>query len=330
MCVDSCAINKIIVKYCFPIPRLDDMLDILHGATIFSKIDLRSGYHQIRIRPGDEWKTTFKTRDGPFEWLVMPFGLTNASSTFMQVMNQVLKPFIDKFIVVYFDDILIFSKNLPEHAHHLRQVLQTLQFEIFFVNFKKCVFAQDHVIFLGFIVSSKGVATELEKVCTITTWPTPHNVHEVCSFHGLASFYRHFVWDFSSIMAPITECTKKGPFLWTSAAQQAFMKVKKLFTKAPILEIPNFEAAFELAYDASHFGIGGVLSQQGHPVAYFSEKLNEARRHYSTYDLELYTLVQSIKHWRHYLIHREFLLFSGHDSLHHLNAQKKLNARHAR
>jgi hypothetical protein len=202
--------------------------------------------------------------------------------------------------------------------------------KIFFVNFKKCVFAQDHVIFLGFIVFSKGVATDLEKVRTITTWPTPHNVHEVRSFHGLASFYRRFVRGFSSIMAPITECTKKGPFLWTSAAQQAFMKVKKLFTKAPILEIPNFEAAFELACDASHSGIGGVLSQQGHLVAYFSEKLNEARRHYSTYDLELYTLVQSIKHWCHYLMHCEFLLFSDHDSLRHLNAQKKLNARHAR
>lgn len=174
------------------------------------------------------------------------------------------------------------------------------------------------------------MAADPEKVRAITTWPTPHNVHEVHSFHGLASFYRRFVWVFSVVMAPINECTKKGPFLWTPAAQQAFAKVKKLLTDAPILQLPNFEALFEVACDASYSGIGGVLSQHGHPIACFSEKLNEARRRYSTYDLELYALVHSIKHWIHYLIHREFLLFSDHDSLRHLNAQKKFNARHGR
>jgi hypothetical protein len=330
MCVDSRAINKISIKYRFPIPRLDDMLDVLHGATIFSKVDLRSGYHQIRLRPGDEWKTAFKTRDGLFEWLVMPFGLTNAPSTFMRVMNQVLRPFIDKFVVVYFDDILIFSRSLEDHVAHLTQVLSTLRFESFYINLKKCSFAQPSVLFLGFIISSKGITADPEKVRAILDWPIPNNIHEVRSFHGLASFYRRFVKGFSSVAAPITECTKKGAFLWTNAAQQAFDKLKKLLTEAPILRLPNFQIPFEVACDASHTGIGGVLSQQGHPIAFFSEKLNEAKRKYSTYELELYAVVQSVKHWRHYLIHIEFILFTDHDSLRHINSQRKLNAKHAR
>jgi hypothetical protein len=283
MCIDSRAINKITVKYRFPIPRLDDMLDVLHGSTFFSKIDLRGGYHQIHVWPGDEWKTAFKTRDGLFGWLVMPFGLTNAPSTFMCVMNQVLKPFIDKFLVVYFDDIFIFSSNLSEHLLHLRQVLQTLRFESFFVNLKKCTFAQEQVVFLGFSVSSRGVAVDPEKIRAIA-------VH---IFHGLASFYRRFVRGFSSVMAPITECTKKGPFLWTTSAQKAFEVVKHLLTEAPILQLPNFEVPFEIACDASQIGIGGVLNQNSHLIAYFSEKLNDTRRRYSTYDLELYAIVQS-------------------------------------
>lgn len=244
MCIHSRAINKITVKYRFPIPRLDDMLDVLHGSTYFSKIDLRSGYHQLRIRPGDEWKTAFKTRDELFEWLVIPFGLTNAPSTFMRVTNQILKPFIDKFVVVYFDDILIVSRSLQDHMNHLLQVFQTLRFEIFFINLKKCSFAQSKVIFLGFIVSADGVAADPEKVRAVSDWPSPNNIHEVRSFHGLASFYRRFVKGFSSIMAPITECTKKGAFVWTTAAQKAFEAIKVQLTQAPILRLPNFEIPF--------------------------------------------------------------------------------------
>jgi hypothetical protein len=226
----------------------------------------------------------------------MPFGLTNAPSTFMRIMNQILRPFIDKFVVVYFDDILIFSQSLEEHVGHLQHVLQTLRFESFIINFKKCSFVQHSVVFLGFIVSAKGIAADPEKVRAILDWPPPNNIHEVQSFHGLASFYRRFVKGFSSIMAPITECTKKGSFLWINAAQQAFDKVKKILTKAPILRLPNFEVPFEVACDASHTGIGGVLSQQGHPIAFFSEKLNEAKQRYSTYELEFYAMVQSLKH----------------------------------
>jgi hypothetical protein len=210
MCVDCRAINNITVKYRHPIPRLDDMLDELHGSCIFSKIDLKSGYHQIRIKEGDEWKTAFKTKYGLYEWLVMPFGLTNAPSTFMRLMNHVLRAFIGIFVVVYFDDILIYSKNLDDHVVHVKSVLDVLRKEKLFANLKKCTFYTDKLVFLGFVVSAQGIQVDEEKVRAIRDWPSPTSVGNVRSFHGLASFYRRFMKDFSILAAPLTEVIKKN------------------------------------------------------------------------------------------------------------------------
>ena len=296
MCVDCRAINNITVKYRHPIPRIDDILDELHGSCVFTKIDLRSGYHQIRMKEGDEWKTGYKTKHGLYEWLVMPFGLTNAPSTFMRLMNHVLRAFLGKFVVVYFDDILIFSRSLEEHVTHLRLVLSVLKEEKLFANLVKCSFCTEKVVFLGFVVSTKGVEMDEEKVKAIQEWPTPTTISQVRSFHGLASFYRRFVRDFSNIAAPLTKVIKKNEsFKWGEEQERAFNTLKEKLSSAPLLILPDFSKTFEIECDASGVGIGAVLMQEMKPIAYFSVKLSGATLNYPTYDKEMYALVRALE-----------------------------------
>ncbi|XP_024009240.1 uncharacterized protein LOC112084352 [Eutrema salsugineum] len=295
MCVECRAINNISIKYRHPIPRLDDMLDELSGATLFSKIDLKSGYHQVRIKEGYEWKTAFKTKQDIYEWMVMPFGLTNAPSTFMRLMNQ------------------------------------TLRQEDLYANLKKCVFYTDKLVFLRFVVSSHGLQVDEEKIKAIKDWPAPTNISQVRSFHGLASFYRRFFEDFSSIAAPLTAVVKKSVgFTWGEAQQKAFNTLKKKLTNAPVLVLPEFNKTFEVECDASGIGIGALLTQRGKPVAFFSKKLGGATVNYPTYDKELYALVRALETWQHYLMSREFVVHSDHETLKHLRGQTHLKRRHAR
>ena len=204
------------------------MLDELSGSTMFSKVDLRSGYHQIRMKLGDEWKTAFKTKFGLYEWLVMPFGLTNAPSTFMRLMNEVLRAFIGRFVVVYFDDILIYSKSLEDHLNHLRAVFDALRDARLFGNLEKCTFCTDRVAFLGYVVTAQGIEVDPAKIDAISSWPRPQTVTQVRSFLGLAGFYRRFVKDFGSIAAPLNELTKKDvPFVWGDAQARRLHVVER-------------------------------------------------------------------------------------------------------
>ena len=213
----------------------------------FSQNDLKSGYYQICIQEGDEWKTAFKTKFGLYEWLVMPMGLSVAPRTFVHLMHHVLRPYIGVFVVVYFDDILVFSKTMKEHINHVKSVLQTLRKESLYANLKKCTFGVEKVVYLGFVVSSKGVHVDETKIKAIKTWPQPTNLQQVRSFLGLAGFYRCFVKDFSTIAAPLHALSKKNtPFVWGSLQSTAFDELKSLLTHAPILALPNFDKTFEV------------------------------------------------------------------------------------
>nr|ABA97895.2 retrotransposon protein, putative, Ty3-gypsy subclass [Oryza sativa Japonica Group] len=289
MCLDCRAINNITIRYRHPIPRLDDMLDELSGSQVFSKIGLHSGYHQIRMKLGDEWKTTFKTKFGLYEWLVMPFGLTNAPSTFMRLMNEVLRAFIGRFVVVYFDDILIYSRSTEDHHDHLRAVFDALHDARLFGNLEKCTICTDRVSFLSYVVTPQGIEVDQAKVKAIYSWST--TVRQEKSFVGLARFYRRFVRDFSTIAAPLHELTKRNvTFTWAAAQRNALDTLKDKLIHTPLLQLPDFNKTFELECDASVIGLGGVLLQEGKPVAYFSEKLSGPSLNYSTYDKELFAL----------------------------------------
>jgi hypothetical protein len=332
MCTDSRTINKITIRYRFPLPRMHDLMDCLSGANFFSKIDLKSGYHQIHMREGDEWKTAFKTNEGLYEWLVMSFVLTNAPSAFMRLMNEVLKDFIGKFVIVYLDDILSFSKTKAEHLKHLATVMKRLQQEKLLINIKKSSFMKIELIYLGFVISTDKLRMDPDKVEVIKNWPSPKSIFEVRSFHGLASFYRKFIRNFSGISASMMDIVKKRhkSFHWTEEVEKRFNLLKKKITEQPILVLPDFKKTFQVKCDASGFAIGAVLSQEDRPIAYFSEKLNEAKVKYSTYDKEFYAIIQALKKWRHYLISKEFVLYSDNHALQFVTRQEKLNQRHVK
>ncbi|KAL0561545.1 hypothetical protein IC582_001979 [Cucumis melo] len=331
LCIDYRELNKVTVKNRYPLPRIDDLFDQLQGATVFSKIDLRSGYHQLRIKDEDVPKTAFRSRYGHYEFIVMSFGLTNAPAVFMDLMNRVFREFLDTFVIVFIDDILIYSKTEAEHEEHLRMVLQTLRDNKLYAKFSKCEFWLKQVSFLGHVVSKAGVSVDPAKIEAVTGWTRPSTVSEVRSFLGLAGYYRRFVENFSRIATPLTQLTRKGvPFVWSKACEDSFQTLKQKLVTAPVLTVPDGSGSFVIYSDASKKGLGCVLMQQGKVVAYASRQLKSHEQNYPTHDLELAAVVFALKIWRHYLYGEKIQIFTDHKSLKYFFTQKELNMRKRR
>ena len=331
LCVDYRPLNAVTIKNKYPLPRIDVLFDQLAGARIFSKIDLRSGYHQIKIRSCDIPKTAFSTRYGLYEYLVMSFGLTNAPAYFMYLMNSVFMPELDKFVVVFIDDILIYSKNKEDHAKHLRIVLQRLRDHQLYAKFSKCEFWLGSVKFLGHTISSEGIAVDPSKVQEVMDWKPPSSVHQIRSFLGLAGYYRRFIPDFSRIAKPMTELLKNGvKFVWDEKCEKSFHTLREQLTTAPVLAQPDNTKSFDVYCDASGTGLGCVLMQDNRVIAYASRALRPHEQNYPTHDLELAAVIHALKIWRHYLMGTHCNIYTDHKSLKYIFTQADLNMRQRR
>ncbi|GJX81526.1 putative reverse transcriptase domain-containing protein [Tanacetum coccineum] len=331
MCIDYRELNKLTVKNRYPLPRIDDLFDQLQGSSVYSKIDLRSGYHQLRVREEDIPKTAFRTRYGHYEFQVMPFGLTNAPAVFMDLMNRVCKPYLDKFVIVFIDDILIYSKNKKEHEKHLKIVLELLKKEELYAKFSKCEFWIPKVQFLGHVIDSEGIHVDPAKIESIKDWTSPKSPTEIRQFLGLAGYYRRFIEGFSKIAKPMTKLTqKKVKFEWGDKQEAAFQLLKQKLCSAPILALPEGSEDFIAYCDASKKGLGAVLMQREKVISYASRQLKIHEKNYTTHDLELGAVVFALKIWRHYLYGTKCTVFTDHKSLQHILDQKELNMRQRR
>ena len=337
MCIDYRDLNSITIKNKYPLPNINQLLDRLSNAKWFSKLDLANGYHQLRIDPEDVKKTAFTTRYGMFEWLVVPFGLTNAPSVFMQLMQEVLAPFLDQFVIVYLDDILVYSANLDDHIKHVNQVLQTLRAKQLFAKQSKCSLFQSRIDFLGYVISSQGIAMEQNKVQQILNWPPPATVKQIRQFLGLAGFYRQFINNFSGVASPLSSLMKTNtPFVWTSECDKAFNQLKQCISSEPVLMLPREREPFTIHTDASRFAIGGVLMQHNErgdlqPIAFTSRKLQQAETRWATHEQELFAIVHALKQWKHYVLNgTKTTIVTDHHSLRFFHSQRHLSPRQIR
>ena len=334
--IDYRALNEVTVKNKYPLPLMDELFDRTQGARFFASIDLRNGFHQIAIRPEDREKTAFRTRFGHFEYTVLPMGLCNAPGTFMQLMNQIFADMLDRSVLCFLDDILIFSRTEEEHLRHLRTVLTRLREQELYVKPSKCAFLQREVGFLGHRIGADGLRVAPDKISAVQQWPQPRNVTEARAFLGLANFYRRFVRDYSRLALPLTELTKDTtPWQWGAEQQRAFDALKAALCALPVLLVPDQSKPFVLNCDACKYAIGATL-QQDHgnglqPVAFFSAKMTDAERNYDVREQEFMALMRACLHWRHYLHGTQpFRLLTDHDSLKYHKTMPNLSGRLAR
>ncbi|XP_052001342.1 uncharacterized protein ccser2a isoform X1 [Xyrauchen texanus] len=339
-CIDYCGLNDVTVKFRYPLPLVPAALEQLRSVKIYTKLDLRSAYNLVRIREGDEWKTAFSTTCGHYEYLVMPFGLSNSPSVFQSFVNDVFRDLLYRCLIVYINDILIYSNSLEEHIAHVRTALKRLIQHQLYAKAEKCEFHLKSVAFLGYVISLEGVAMDDRKVRAILEWPQPATVKELQRFLGFVNFYLRFIRNFSTVASPLTAMLKKGrtKLHWPANALQAFAQLKERFTSVPILHHPNPDLPFVVEVDASNTGIGAILSQsQGNPpklfpCAYYSRKLSPAEQNYDVGNRELLAMKAALEEWRHWLegARHPFQVLTDHRNLEYLRSAKRLNPRQAR
>ena len=337
LCHDFCGLNKITWKDKYPLPRITDLLDAPRKARIYTKIDLRSAYNLVRIAKGDEWKTAFRTRYGLFEMMVMPFGLCNAPATFQRFMQDIFGDLLDVYVVIYLDDILIYSDDPAKHKDHVKEVLRRLRKHGLYAKAEKCEWSVQSVEYLGFRLGPEGLSMDPAKVQMVLDWLEPRKVKDVQAFLGFANFYRRFISDYSAITVPLTRLTRKDvAWDFNDKARSAFNALKAKFTSAPILShfVPGRPIILET--DASDYAIAAVLSQETddgvHPVAFHSRTLSAPERNYDTHDKELLAIFEAFRIWRHYLegAGKPIDVVTDHKNLEYFSSTRMLTRRQVR